>query len=239
MTLRIRTLSGLGELHGLSPSALKAVLNVLEAATGQTGRYNAGPASNNSLSGTAGFYVFRATYHLAIDAADCAGELTSMAANLANLLSSKVGAALSAVDSVTRNTVGVIGKSLHLLDKGALGVTLGEILWLADQGLGGGYLQEFLEDAATTISGVAEAYLAVLERGACGGTATPPKFTDRLIQNRISIDNSPIIGLDPRDTVTQIVPNFGVPTPAPKKAISPAVVVGGAAVAAAVLLLAK
>jgi len=234
MTLRIRTLSGLGELHGLSPSALKGVLNILEAATGQTGRYNAGPASNNSLSGTAGFYVFRATYHLAIDAADCAGQLTSMAANLANLLSSHVGKALSAVDDLTRKAVGAIANSLPLLDKGVVGVTAAEVLWIADQAIGGGYLQEFLEDASTTISGVAEAYLSVLEHGGCGGTATPPKFTDRLIQSRISIENSPIIGLDPRDTVTQIVP-----TQAPKKAISPAVVVGGAAVAAAVLLLAK
>jgi len=64
------------------------------------------------------------------------------------------------------------------------------------------------------------------------GVARPARFSDRLIQSRISIDNSPIIGLDPGSS-----PSSGVPAVAPaKKSAAPTVILGGAAVAALLLV---
>lgn len=216
---------------------MKSALNALEIATG-TGRYNAGDASSASLSGTAGFHAFRATYHLIDDALDCGGELLSIASSLANLLSQKIGKALSEVDSVTRSAVGVIGDAISLLDKSVLGVTAAQALWVADQTFEA-WLQDFLESGKDEIARLAGLYLTVRKKGLCGGTKSEPKPP-----------MSPLQRLKDRHGITSVAVNAGAqralappptirPTAPSGKSLSPLVVVGGAAAVAAALLLVK
>ena len=229
MGIRVR---GLGSLGLASETGMKAALNALEIATGKTGRYNAGDASSSSLSGNAGFFTFKAVYHLIIDSANTTSEITSLASNLAGGISSEVGKAFDLLDDATKTVAGVIGDSLGLLDKAGGAPAL--IIWNIDQLTGKRYIEKFLGSVTDEVATLAGLYLSALKKGLGGGTQVPVPPTQI----------EPTVSFRDRFKSEALVLNQGPPkidaasdtTPIRKTSAVPKIAIGAAAIAAAFLL---
>lgn len=238
MTLRVRSL-GLGSLSGSGPVvAMKTALNLLEVATGKTGRYNAGDASSSVMTGNSGFFAFKATYHLLIDASQATTDVTQLAAGITGGLSDAVGKAFDGLDEAAKLAAGAVKQSLSLLDKfdGAPAF----VIWNADQISGKKYIGGFIEDQATKIATLAGLLLEAMKKGLVGsGAPSPDSVTDptagmsarEILKARVQGEAVAVQRISADSDTTLVVKR-------PSK-LGPTIVVGGAVAVAAALFLTK
>jgi hypothetical protein len=214
---------------------MKAALNQLELASGQTGRYNAGDASSDALGGEKGLFVFKAVAHLVNDALQRGGELTTMASTLAGMLSESVGSALEIADGATQFAVGYISDALDLVDY-AKGVPM-LLLWTADQVSGKRYLQTALDKISSEVIILVGLYMKVsndIGTGTTGTTTTTGStYTPRIDRPEFRVSS---VAVNQGEPVIDPGPDT---TPVRKSAVSPTIIVGGAVAVAAAILLVK